>query len=351
MPLFTSGSSQWRRFAMIFIGVMFGCGLAIWLFIVIIDPWNILPASPPFNRIPISTNARYSMPALAMSDRFDSAMIGTSTSRLLRPQFMNGPFGARFVNLSMNTASPWEQEKIFSLFLRHHPQPKVVTFDIDFTWCFQDINGPNRPFPYWMYEGSLWKGYLHMADLYALQEASNQFLWLIGLKKQRYGSDGYTTLLPVDYAYNPKVVNKVFREWWPTDSSPPNGRSLDQPALRRLVFMLKMLPTNTLKIVWIPPFSAEFFGKEGGWTNMKWQACKADITKIIQDYPNAIAIDFAQPSPITSQRSNFWDPIHYRNFIADKVMIGLIEASLHHQPLLQNQSRILGFGSNKKHAH
>ena len=68
MPLFTSGSNQWRRFAMIFIGVMFGCGLAIWLFIVIIDPWNILPASPPFNRIPISTNARYSMPALAMSN-------------------------------------------------------------------------------------------------------------------------------------------------------------------------------------------------------------------------------------------------------------------------------------------
>lgn len=342
MPSSTSASNSWRKFALIFLGVTGGAIFLIWLFIVIIDPWGVLPMSPSFHRIPISTNARYSFPMLAMDKQFDSAIIGTSTSRPLQPLILNKPFNAHFVNLSMNASTPWEQEKVFNLFLRHHPDPKVMIFNIDSIWCFDDPAHANRPLPLWMYEGSLWVGYFKMANQYALQEAANQFAWLIGLKKQRYGSDGYTPLLPASFIYDPKKVNKAFAEWEQPDNSYHNGRIAVQPALPRLQQMLAKLPKETVKVMIIPPFSVEFFGHKDGWTDARWQVCKNNLTHLSQTTPNSIAIDFALTNHFTQQRSNFWDPIHYRDFTAMMVMQGIIKAVLYHQELPNNEDKILG---------
>lgn len=341
MPSSTSASNAWRKFAFVFLGITGGAIFLIWLFIIIIDPWGILPLSPPLHRIPISTNARYSFPALAIHQQFDSAIIGTSTSRPLQPQLLNKPLDAHFVNLSMNASTPWEQEKIFNLFIKHHPHPKVIIFNTDTIWCFHDPNHSNRPIPLWMYEGSPWMGYLNMANQYALQEAANQFLWLIGLKKQRYGSDGYTPLLPVSFIYDPKKVDDTFAKWDKVDNSEPNGRIPTQPALPRLQRMINQLPKETLKIILIPPFSAEFYGNPGRWTDISWKACKANLTHLTQTAPNTIAIDFAFPNHITQQRNSFWDPIHYRPLTARTVMNGIIQAVLHQQNLPNNENQIL----------
>lgn len=341
MPSSTSASNPWRKFALIFLGITGGAIFLIWLFIVIVDPWGMLPLSPPFHRIPISTNARYSFPALAINQQFDSAIIGTSTSRPLQPQILNKPFDAHFVNLSMNASTPWEQEKIFNLFIKHHPHPKVIIINTDNIWCFDDPQRASRPIPLWMYEGSPWVGYLKMANQYALQEAANQFLWLIGFKKQRYGSDGYTPLLPASFVYDPKKVNAVFTGWPKADNSAPNGRIPTQPALPRLQRMISQLPKDTLKIIIIPPFSAEFYGNTGGWTDIKWKACKGNLAHLASTTSNTIAIDFAIPNNFTQKRTSFWDPIHYRPFTAKMVMDGIIKAVLHHQDLPNNESQIL----------
>lgn len=341
MPSFTSTSSPWRKFTFIFLGITGGAIFLIWLFIIIVDPWGMLPLSPPFHRIPISTNARYSFPALAINQQFDSAIIGTSTSRPLQPRLLNKSLNAHFVNLSMNSSTPWEQEKIFNLFLQHHPHPKVIIINTDNIWCFDDPQRASRPIPLWMYEGSPWVGYLKMANQYALQEAVNQFLWLIGLKKQRYGSDGYTPLLPASFIYDPQKVNHVFAEWPKADNSAMNGRIHTQPTLSRLQRIVNKLPKNTLKIIIIPPFSAEFYGDSGRWTDMSWKACKANLAHLAQTIPNTTAIDFALSNHFTQQRNSFWDPIHFRPFVAKIIMDGIIKAVLHQQNLPNNESQIL----------
>lgn len=342
MPSSTSASNSWRKFAWVFLGFTIGPIFLIWLFIIIVDPWGMLPLSPPFHRIPISTNARYSFPALAINKKFDSTIIGTSTSRPLQPQILNKAFHANFVNLSMNASTPWEQEKIYNLFLKHHPHPKVVIFNTDNIWCFDDPHHAARPLPLWMYEGSLWVGYLKMANQYALQEAANQFSWLIGFKKQRYGSDGYTPLLPASFIYDPQKVNKTFTEWAQADNSLPNGRIPRQPALPRLQRMINKLPKETVKIIIIPPFSVEFYGNPGGWADVSWKACKANLSNLAKKTPNMTAIDFALPNHFTQERTSFWDPIHYRDFTAEMVMKGILQAVLHHQELPNNESKILG---------
>ena len=100
--------------------------VVIYAFVVLVDPFDTLPLSPPADRVPVATNARFAFPSLARSDRFDSAIFGTSTSRLLRPVVLNAEFGARFANLSMNAATAYEQSRLMAVFRTAHPAARVV---------------------------------------------------------------------------------------------------------------------------------------------------------------------------------------------------------------------------------
>ena len=75
----------WQRFFRWAVGTALGVAAFIYAFVVTVDPWDVLPLSPPFHRGPVSTNARFAFPALASNPAFDSAVFGTSTARLLRP--------------------------------------------------------------------------------------------------------------------------------------------------------------------------------------------------------------------------------------------------------------------------
>ena len=116
------------------VAVAVGAVAAVYAFVVLVDPWDTLPLSPPAPRVPISSNARYSFPALARSQRFDSIVLGTSTARLLQPAQLDGPFGAHFANLAMNSATAWEQTQLLRVFLRAHTNPRAVLIGLDQQW-------------------------------------------------------------------------------------------------------------------------------------------------------------------------------------------------------------------------
>ncbi|GBQ30383.1 hypothetical protein AA12717_3485 [Gluconacetobacter sacchari DSM 12717] len=323
------GRAAWRRFARAFAGTAAALAAGIYLFVALVDPWGMLPLSPPWHRIPISSNARYSMPALAVSPRFDSAMVGTSTGRLMQPAVLDAPFGARFVNLAMNSATPWEQDRILRLFLRHHPSPRVVLIDIDPEWCVADRHGlsePNRPMPDWMYAGSPWRGYTEIMTLYAVQEAANQFMWLIGHKRQRFGSDGYTSFVPPDARYDPRRVDELFRGW-AFDPSPATGPVPAPASMPLLTRLLDAIPAGTTKILWFPPAAREQQGAPGSRVAATRAACRRAVIALARATPHAMAIDFEIPGPIADDRTNFWDPIHYRQAVAHMVMDDLAAAA------------------------
>ena len=180
-----------------FVGCALGLLAFVFLFVAVIDPWGMLPLSPPLPRVPISTNARFSMPALASDAGFDSAVIGSSSSRLLRPERLDALLGGRFVNLAMNAATAWEQAQMLALFARTHPAARTVVIGLDGVWCTElPQRSSGRPFPAWMYRGSRWRGYAEVMNLYAVQEAASQLWVMLGLKRRRYGLDGYTSFVP-----------------------------------------------------------------------------------------------------------------------------------------------------------
>ncbi|WP_323990215.1 hypothetical protein [Nguyenibacter sp. L1] len=340
--LIHSAQAAWRRFALAFAAALAGAGLVVFLFVVIVDPWDMLPLSPRWHRIPISTNARFTMPALAVSPRFDSAMVGTSTGRLLQPAIMDRPFGARFANMAMNSASPWEQDRLLRLFLRHHPAPRAVLIDVDFAWCSasaQALSGPNRPMPDWMYAGSPWRGYAEMMNLYAVQEAANQFMWLIGHKRQRYGSDGYTSFVPPDSQYDRRRVDALFAGW-PVDRRMADGPAPAPQSMPMLRALLAAIPAATVKILWFPPSAREMQGMPGGALTAERAACRAAVLAAARAAPRAMVVDFDIPGPVTATRDNFWDPIHYRQSVARMVMDDLAAAYAGRE-VAPDQARVL----------
>jgi len=324
------GQAAWRRFFALFLlssGILAGL---LYLFVVLVDPWGMLPLRLPLPRVPISTNARFSMPALAVSPRFDSAIVGTSTSRLLRPEALDGPLDARFVNLAMNSATPWEQMRLLELFLRHHKAPKAVIVDVDSAWCLATPETPEttgRAFPRWMYWGSPWRGYLHVANLYAIQEAANQLGVMIGTKRRRYGLDGYTDFLPPDTRYDRRRVDAIFRSWGPPSTEPAEARPHDAAALTPLAAILERLPGTTRKILLMPPIDAPHLGAPGSWLAAKFDSCRTRAIGMVHDMRGAVLVDFAYPNTVTTNRDSFWDPVHYRVPVAGRVMAEIVRGS------------------------
>ena len=318
---------------MLFAATTLGLLGALFLFVAIVDPWGVLPLSPPLPRVPVSSNARFTMPALARSPRFDSAVIGSSSSRLLRPAELDRLFGGRFANLAMNAATAWEQSQMLALFTRTHPAPRTVIIGLDTVWCSEaPERTTGRPFPEWMYSGSPWAGYAHILTLYAVQEAASQLWTMLGLKHARYGSDGYTSFVPPEAAYDPARVAAAFARWGVPPAVPGIGRPHVLPTLPMLAAALHALPPATRKLVMFTPSHVSFQGVPGTDYAAMLDACKAQVTRIAAGVANATVVDFLVPSPITAQRASFWDPVHYRTPVADQLAVELAEAAAGQPP-------------------
>jgi hypothetical protein len=315
----------WRRFGLwLLLAILGGVGV-LYAFVVLVDPWDVLPLSPPLPRVPISSNARFSFPALARSQRFDSVILGTSTARLLQPKQLNPLFDARFANLAMNSATAWEQVQMLGVFLRAHPAPVAVLIDIDISWCGGTAERlTSRPFPAWMYTDEPWRGYREMLTPYAVQEAANQFAVLLKFKRRRYGMDGYTSFVPDDSAYDPGRVDAAFARWGLPDASPALvGDVYPLPALGLLAEALGTIPETTRVVLFFPPIHVEQQGVPGSRAAARWAACKASVRRLADR--RATVVDLLTANDITTRRSNYWDPLHYRAAVAGTIAARLAD--------------------------
>jgi hypothetical protein len=327
----SSEPAAWRRFFLRAVASAAAGSAALYAFVVLVDPWGVLPFHIPAERAPVSTNARYAFAGLARERRFDAAIIGTSTSRMLRPAALNEAFGARFVNLAMNAATAYEQSRVFEVFLRAHPQPRAVVIGLDHVWCEP---GPlrrytPRPFPEAFYEPSPWPAYREMFSFYAIQEAAKQAVVLAGLMRPPYGRDGYTRFLPPEEAYDAaraaRHLPPLPAETGEQDETPPSD--LPIPPLALLERMVAATPAQTrLILVFMPLYlGAQAAPGSGGAAVMA--ACKRRVAAMAGRHPNAIVLDFWRASPITRDPTQYWDPKHYRDAIAERIEAHLTRAA------------------------
>src|SRR5262245_21069479 len=130
----------WKSFVKKFVGIFAATITLVYAFILLIDPYDVVPFSLPLDRRIVSINQRYMYPQIVRSRRFDSLLIGTSTARLVDPALLNAPFGARFANLAMDAMQAWEQYRVIRYFRRQVGPPKVLLVLVDGVWCNPDAD-------------------------------------------------------------------------------------------------------------------------------------------------------------------------------------------------------------------
>jgi hypothetical protein len=328
----------WRGFWRVAIGVALGLTVGLYAFVLIVDPYDTVFFSPPFDREPVTTNQRFSFPALARKARFDSAVIGTSTTRLLEPARLDAGFGGAFVNLSMNSGTAYEQSRIFRLFVRHHRRPRTVIFGLDVVWCQVSDSYEKftpRPFPAWMYDDDRWNDLLYLLNLPALEEAGRQFAYLTGLRRPKYGKDGYTNFLPPRDLYDVERAREHLYGDAPPAPKQPVEPPLAPDAETRagwryathplMAEMLRALPEETEKVVLFVPYHHFHQPAPGSLADAQWAECKRRLADLAGRFANAHVLDFMIRSEITLKDENYWDPLHYDTAVAARLVALMAE--------------------------
>jgi len=327
----------WRRFVVALVASAAGLAAALYGFVVVLDPYGIRaePGRPPSPIMDL--NQRFMYPQIVRSGRFDAAVFGTSTVRLLDPGKLGAAFGARFANLGLNAGTPWEQMQLAALFLRHVPQPAALLFGLDGTWCEEDADRKTltfRAFPPWLYDESRLNDYAHLLDLTSLEIAGRLALHRLGLMPERIRGDGYEVFVPDDRLYDlARARSHLYPHGPPAGSSgdvvqlmPKERAGLRFPALDWLDGLLERVPRSTPVVLATMPVHMAAQAPPGSRAAAVEDACKARVAGIGRRHAAAV-VDFRIPSRVTTEDSNYWDPLHYRIGIADRVVAALVDAS------------------------
>jgi len=343
-------SGGWRHFVTLFVGTFVGGIFAAALFILLLDPYDIVPFSLPIERPLVSGSQRFAYPQVMRSGRFDSIIVGSSTARLIDPEQLNGPFNARFANMAMNASSAWEEWTTFEYFRRHAGAPKVLIVGVDDAWCDPnaDRDRARHGFPEWMYDDDRWNDFAHLFNSGTLEIAARLVGYHLGLYSARSRYDGFEVFTPPESDYD---LARAKRGIWvahpeaplPNDPPPPlsdkDRRTLRFPALEWLDAMLGEIPSSRKILAFMPVHVAI-----QAWPSTLAAAieaeCKARIATIARAH-GAQVIDWRIASPITTTDSNYWDALHYRLPIAQRIARELVDAALDGKESAEGDYRIV----------
>jgi hypothetical protein len=259
-------------------------------------------------------------------------VFGTSTARLLRPVTLDRLFGAHFANLAMNSAMAYEQYRLMQVFARHHPQARYLMIGLDIVWCQTGQTYDKytfREFPEWMYEENRWLPFLKMFNLYSVEQAGLQFSELTGLKPVRYGFDGYENFLPDESKYDPEKVERHLATYVANFKEPvvDDPAALNFPTHPLLKDILAEFPAETRKILYFVPYYVGAGVAPGDYPDKRMNECKRRVAAIAAATPNTMLFDFMIGSGITRDPLNYWDPLHTRVGIAERVATDLADAA------------------------
>jgi hypothetical protein len=321
---------------MLFLGTFVGGILAAALFILLIDPFDMVPFSLPIERPLVSGSQRFAYPQVIRSKRFDSIIVGSSTARLIDPEQLNGGFDARFANMAMNASSAWEQWRTFEYFRRNAGAPKVMIIGIDDGWCDPNAerDRARHGFPEWMYDDDKWNDYANLFNSGALEIAGRLVGYHLGLYRARSRYDGFEVFTPPERDY---VLERARAGIWmgrapqPLPNVPPpqlsddERRALKFPALAWMHSMIGELPPFSTKVLAFMPVHVAAQAWPGTRDAAVETECKERIAAIGRAH-GAKVIDWRIASPITTNDSNYWDSLHYRLPVAQRIAREVIQA-------------------------
>ena len=328
---------SWRRHLKILLGTFLGANAALYLFVLAMNPYGNLPDTLLPRHLIMDDNQRFQYPWIVRAGVYDSLIIGTSTSRLLVPKAFEAMFGGRFANVAMNSGTAWEQAQIADLFLRHAKQPGTLVVGLDYVWCVADADTNRttvRGFPEWMYDDNRWNDLAYMYNTRSIEIAGRRLAAALWRKAPRLPEDGYEVFTPPENAYDlakaqAKIYGQEPRQPRPAIVPPDVPTAQERagwrmPALGWLDQLLAAGRLRNALLVW-PPVHAIAQPTPGTTAAAREAECKARVARIAARHGTPV-IDFRIHSGITMVDTNYWDHLHYRVGIADRVQADIAKA-------------------------
>jgi len=315
----------WMRYCRAFsialaVELVLVCGL-----IVLANPYGNLPPLLFSSHVIMDSNQRFQYPAIARSGRYDSIVIGTSTARLLRPGALERVFGGRFANLAMNSARAWEQYRIATLFAEHTAHPRTLLVAIDVVWCDESADTQRvteRGFPEWMFDDDPWNDFPHMLNKRAVEIAGRRVANALGLNPERIPFDGYEVFVPDESQYD---LAKAKRHIWAEYVADSKRYVATREERRRWRFPALRWLENLLAGEWqsavivIMPVHVAAQPVPGSISAVREDECKSRLTALAKRRGVPL-IDFRLRSDITTRDEDYWDSLHYRVPVADRIV-------------------------------
>jgi hypothetical protein len=320
---------SWHQSNRVFLTTFIGVLAAIYIFVLLVDPYGVVPFSLPFDR-PLTTSQRQMFPQILRTGRYDSIVVGTSTSRLLDPVALDRVLGGYFANLAMPAATAVEQVWVMDYFRRTIAAPKAVLIGIDHEWCDRNGNAymrertaaREREFPAWAYDESRWNDLLYLLNLRTIDAAKRAVGHLLGRAPAKLREDGFEVFVGPDSAYDLARARVHIYEEVPvhyTSRSEAERDAIEFEALPWLDESLASLPGATRKILVFPPVHAHALPAAGSFGEARDAQCKGRTTEIARRR-GAMLVDWRIVSPLTTEDSHFWEPAHYRLPIAYRLI-------------------------------
>ena len=257
------------------------------------------------------------VPALARRPEFDSAVIGTSTSRLLRPAALNPAFGARFVNLAMNAATAYEQTRILRPV---RPRASGCAGGDPSAWTSPGAASATvqkytpRPFPNGCTSDDPWRGYRR--DVQPLRaDGSRQAVRpyhrpeAVALRARRLHELRARRPRSTTGRGSPRICGKTRRTLGSAEiaGSPETWRFATLDLLRR---RSPGCPPARARCSYFAPYNHVCNGRTV--RSRGSDGMQAPGRAIAAAAPDTVVADFMIPSPITLDDDNYWDALHYR---------------------------------------
>jgi hypothetical protein len=325
----------WRRFVLLTTCCFASLIVFVSVFILLMNPYGNLPRIAFREHIISHSNQRYQYPALIRSKKYDSIVIGASDSRLLHPKALERVFGGRFANLAMDAGLAYEQYRIADLFIREVEHRRTLLVGLDHVWCEKDADMNRytfRGFPEWMYDADWRNDLRYMLNAKALEISGRRLGQALGLKEARL-IDGYEVFTPPESAYDPV---KVKRKLWGADGPERKKARVDS----YFASSAERAGWRYPALIWLDEIATRFGGRvvfvyvpahiahhrtPGSEKAARREECKARIAAIARRHEVPF-IDFDIHSEITANDANWWDRLHYRLSIADRVVAGIEHA-------------------------
>lgn len=328
----------WRRFLAWLLGGLAASGALLALALLLLDPYGVSPVGLPKPRPLMDANQRWMYPQIVHHGGHDSLVIGTSTSRLLRPADLDAAFGGRFANLALNAGLAAEQLRVLEAFRRANGPPRTLLVGLDGVWCDPAASATDATFrgwPAWLWDGAGAVDLARTLNGRSLEIAARQLgLWL-GLQQRRFDADGFGDFTGGEAQWD---LARARRHIWgdgppavhpiepPEAPAPEEAAGWRFPALAWLDAALATPPAGaTRSLLVFMPVHVAAQPRPGSADERREAACKREVEAIAARH-GALHLDFRVASPATTDDAMWWDAQHWRIGLGPTLIAAMTEA-------------------------